>query len=42
MVATWNVRTMRTAGKMQEIGGEMLRWDIEILAIQKVAGEVME
>ena len=35
MVATWNVMTMRTPGKMQEITGKMMRWNTNILVIQE-------
>ncbi|PSN47871.1 hypothetical protein C0J52_01231 [Blattella germanica] len=35
-MATWNIRTMKQAGKMKEIAGEMLKYKIDVLALQEI------
>lgn len=38
-ISTWNVRTLLATGKMQEIGLELKRYNIDIAAIQEVRWE---
>jgi endonuclease/exonuclease/phosphatase family metal-dependent hydrolase len=35
-IATWNVKTMLQAGKMNEIADEMMKYKLEIIALQEV------
>jgi len=34
-VGSWNVRTMLQAGKMAEIADELLKYDLDITALQQ-------
>ena len=35
-VGSWNVRTMLQAGKMAEIADELLKYDLDITALQEI------
>jgi exonuclease III len=35
-IATWNVRSMLEAGKMEEIADELKKYNIHITALQEV------
>ena len=34
-LATWNIRTMLVAGKIQEVGSEMIKYGFDVVAIQE-------